>query len=91
MKFLNLIFKTFTIFFLCSIATPIFAKKILQQQELPFEVCLKVIETTSEKISVEPVVMINENDVRVVRYNLADGTMTIVCDRIQGELIVTTP
>ena len=68
----------------------VFAEEvIIQQEELSFEKCLKVIATSHDKLSIAP--KFNESDQkRVAVFTLADGTLTISCDGIEGNVTVTT-
>ena len=63
---------------------------IIQREKLSFEKCLNVITTSQDKLSVAPEV----NDVsvkkRVAVFTLVDGTLTITCDGIEGNVTVST-
>ena len=63
---------------------------IIQQEKLSFEKCLKVITTSQDKLSVAPEITDVSDQKRVAVFTLADGTLTITCDGIEGYVIVST-
>ena len=78
----------FIMFFLIS---NVVAKEIIiQKEKISFDKCLKVITTSQDKLSVAPKI----NDVsdlkRVAVFTLVDGTLTILCDGIEGNVVVST-
>ena len=66
------------------------AEKIIQQEKLSFEKCLKVITTSQDKLSLAPEVEDLSDQKRVAVFTLVDGTLTIVCDGIEGNVTVLT-
>ena len=63
---------------------------IIQQEKIAFEKCLKVITTSQDKLSVAPEIT-NATDLkRIAVFTLADGTLSITCDGIEGQVIVST-
>ena len=66
------------------------AEKIIQQEKLSFERCLKVITTSQDKLSIAPEVEDVLDQKRIAVFTLVDGTLTITCDRIEGNLTVST-
>ncbi len=63
---------------------------IIQQEELSFERCLKVITTSQDKLSVAPEITDVSDQKRVAVFSLVDGTLTITCDGIEGNVTVST-
>lgn len=63
---------------------------IIQQDKISFEQCLKVITTSGDKLSVAPEITDISDQKRVAVFTLVDGTLTITCDGIEGEVTVST-
>ena len=63
---------------------------IIQQEKISFEKCLKVITTSQDKLSVAPKITDVSNQKRVAFFTLVDGTLTITCDGIEGNVTVST-
>ena len=63
---------------------------IIQQEKISYEKCLKVIETSEDKLSLAPEITDVSDQKRVAVFILVDGTLTITCDGIEGEVMVTT-
>ena len=63
---------------------------IIQQEKLTFEKCLKVITTSQDKLSVAPEITDVSDQKRIAVFSLADGTLTITCDAIEGNVTVST-
>ena len=63
---------------------------IIQQEKISYEKCLKVIETSEDKLSLAPEITDVSDQKRVAVFTLVDGTLTITCDGIEGEVMVTT-
>ena len=63
---------------------------IIQQEKLSFEKCLKVITTSQDKLSIAPEVEDVSDQKRIAVFTLIDGTLTIVCDGIEGNVTVST-
>ena len=63
---------------------------IIQQEKLSFERCLKVITTSQDKLSVAPEVTDVSDQKRIAVFSLADGTLTITCDGVEGNVTVST-
>ena len=53
---------------------------MIKEDTLSFEKCLDVIATTSVQIAMEPRVSAEPNSLKIVEYDLADGTLLILCD-----------
>ena len=56
------------------------AERIIQEEKMSFEKCLKVISTSTDKLSIAPTISDISNQKRTAKFTLADGTLTIVCD-----------
>ena len=65
-------------------------EKIIQQETLSLERCLKVITTSQDKLSVAPKISNVSDQKRIAVFTLADGTLTITCDGENGNLTVST-
>ena len=63
---------------------------IIQQERLSFERCLKVITTSQDKLSIAPEVEDVSDQKRIAVFTLVDGTLTITCDGIEGNVTVST-
>ena len=63
---------------------------IIQQEKISYEKCLKVITTSEDKLSVAPKVTDISDQKRVAVFTLVDGTLTITCDGIEGNVTVST-
>ena len=63
---------------------------IIQQEKISFEKCLQVITTSQDKLSVAPEITDVSDQKRVAVFSLVDGTLTINCDGIEGNVTVKT-
>ena len=63
---------------------------IIQQEEISFEKCLKVITTSQDKLSVAPEISNVSDQKRIAIFTLVDGTLTITCDGKAGIVTVST-
>ena len=63
---------------------------IIQQEKISFEKCLKVITTSQDKLSVAPEITDVSDQRRIAVFTLVDGTLTITCDGIEGNVTVST-
>ena len=63
---------------------------IIQNEKISYEKCLKVITTSEDKLSVPPEVTDVSDQKRIAVFTLADGTLTITCDGIEGNVTVST-
>ena len=63
---------------------------IIQQEKISFEKCLKVITTSEDKLSVAPMIKDLSDQKRVAIFTLVDGTLTITCDGVKGNVTVST-
>ena len=65
-------------------------EKIIQQEKLSFEKCLQVIMTSQDKLSISAEVKDVSDQKRIAVFTLVDGTLTILCDGIEGKITVLT-
>ena len=72
------------------ISSALAEETIIQQEKLSFERCLKVITTSEDKLFVAPEVTDVSDQKRVAVFTLVDGTLTITCDGIEGNVTVST-
>ncbi|MEE2999663.1 MAG: hypothetical protein VX693_07035 [Pseudomonadota bacterium] len=63
---------------------------IIQQEKISFEKCLNVITISQDKLSVAPQITDISDQKRVAVFTLSDGTLTITCDGVEGNVIVST-
>ena len=63
---------------------------IIQQEKISFEKCLKVITTSQDKLSIAPEIKDVSDQKRLAVFTLVDGTLTITCDGIKGNVTVST-
>ena len=63
---------------------------IIQQEKISYEKCLKVITTSEDKLSIAPEIKDVSDQKRIAVFTLVDGTLTITCDGLQGEVLVST-
>ena len=80
-------FALFPIFWMSNAAAE---ETIIQQEKISFEKCLKVITTSQDKLSIAPEVKDISDQKRVAVFTLVDGTLTITCDGIEGNVTVST-
>ena len=62
----------------------------IQQEKISFEKCLKVITTSQDKLSIAPEITDVSDQKRIAVFTLVDGTLTITCDGIEGNVTVST-
>ena len=72
------------------ISSALAEETIIQQEKLSFERCLKVITTSQDKLSIAPEVEDVSDQKRVAVFTLVDGTLTITCDGLEGNVTVST-
>ena len=76
---------------LISIMSQAFAEeKIIQQEKISFDKCLKVITTSQNKLSIAPEIIDESDKKRVALFSLIDGVLTITCDGVNGLVTVST-
>ena len=79
-----------TIFFLIMGSFAMAEGKIIKEEKLSFEKCLKVIKTSENKLSIAPEIKDITDKKRVAIFTLVDGTLTIECDGIESKVTVFT-
>ena len=72
------------------ISVPLAEEKIIKQEKMSYEKCLKVIEISQDKLSIAPKVNDLSSSKRIAVFELVDGTLTISCDREEGIVEVST-
>ena len=89
--------KTNLLYGLSSLLFPIFLmsnasaeETIIQEEKISFERCLKVITTSQDKLSVAPEITDVSDQKRTAIFTLVDGTLTITCDGVEGNVTVST-
>ena len=63
---------------------------IIQQEKISYEKCLNVITTSQDKLSVAPKITDVSDQKRIAMFTLVDGTLSITCDGIKGNVTVST-
>ena len=66
------------------------ADTIIQLEKISYEKCLRVIAISEDKLSVAPEIEDVSDQKRVAVFTLVDGTLTITCDGIEGNVTVST-
>ena len=89
------IFKTFACvsfcLFGCSLGVVLHAEEtILQKEEMSFELCVKVIAMSADKLSNTPDISDPDDKKRVASFKLVDGVLKITCDGQQNLMIVSS-
>ena len=79
----NVIFLKLFIF-----VSPTLAENIIQKEKMSFEICVDVIKKSSDKLSVVPDLVIDNNNVRQANFQMSDGVLSITCDRQKEEITV---
>ena len=64
----------------CLITAPLEAEAVIKVDTLSFEKCLDVIAAISAQTAMELRVSAEPNNLKIVEYDLADGTLLILCD-----------
>ncbi len=65
-------------------------ERVIQQEEISFEKCLKVIAISGNKLSIAPEVEDISDQKRVALFKLLDGILKITCDGEDGTITVST-
>lgn len=65
-------------------------EKIIKNESMSFELCLKVISVSEDKLSIAPKISDSDDKKRVATFSLVDGMLTITCDGQKGLVLVTT-
>ncbi len=72
------------------VSLPLAEEKIIKQEKMSYEKCLNVIEISQNKLSIAPKVTDLSDSKRIAVFELVDGTLTILCDREEGVVEVST-
>ena len=78
------------ILLICLMSRAVAEEIIIQQEKIPYEKCLKVIIVSENKLSITPIIKDVSDQSRVAVFTLVDGTLTITCDGIKGNVVVST-
>lgn len=73
-----------------TVSASLAGEKIIQKEKISFEKCLNVITTSQNKLSIAPKITDVPDQKRVALFLLADGTLTITCDAVEGDITVST-
>lgn len=65
-------------------------EKIIQQEKISYEKCLKIITSSAKKLTLAPVIKDLTDQKRIAVFSLTDGTLKITCDGLEGNVIVST-
>ena len=65
-------------------------EKIIQKEEMSFDLCKKVINISAEKLTIAPEISNPKETKRVATFKLVDGILIITCDGEQGLMVVST-
>ena len=65
-------------------------EKVIQREVISFEKCIQVITTSENKLSIAPTITDVSDQKRVAVFKLIDGTLTITCDGVDGNITVST-
>ena len=66
------------------------SEKVIQQENMSFEKCLKVIDVSTNKLSIAPSISDETKIKRIAIFNLSDGKLKITCDGEKELIIVST-
>ena len=66
------------------------AETIIKEEKMSFETCLKVIETSENKLSVKSEISKAPGQKRIALFKLTDGTLKIICDGGKSSIKVLT-
>lgn len=87
----NLYKSTAVTFLLLFVASVVMAeKKIIKQEKISFNKCLNVIAVSENKLSIIPKILEDTDQKKVAVFTLTDGELTITCDGVEGNVIVST-
>jgi hypothetical protein len=64
--------------------------KIIKKEAITFGKCLNVIATSENKLSIAPKITNVSSQKLTALFTLADGTLTITCDGVEGNVTVST-
>ena len=56
---------------------------------MSFENCLQVIRSTAVDLGVAPINIVETNDLRMVRFPTADGSVLVTCSRPDRKMVLT--
>lgn len=56
---------------------------------MEFDRCLQLIRSTAGKLGVAPINIVETNDLRMVRFVTADGSVLVTCSRPDRKMVLT--
>lgn len=65
-------------------------ERIVQEEAMPFELCLTVISKSADKLGIEPEISNIDEKKRLAIFPLSDGDLKILCDGVSELLLVST-
>ena len=68
---------------------PAFAQPQSESRSASFDDCLRVIRDTASRFKVTPVNIVETTELRIVRFNTADGSVLISCSKPDKKMVVT--
>ena len=66
------------------------SERVIQKEEMPFELCLTVISNSAEKLGIVPEISNVDERKQLAIFSLSDGTLKILCDGLSELLLVST-
>lgn len=55
---------------------------------MDFQVCIQTIQTMAGEMGVAPINIVETPDVRIVRFNTADGSVLVTCSKPDNKLVM---
>jgi hypothetical protein len=55
-----------------------------------FEQCLLVIEKSASDLDAKPINIVETTDIRIVEFSADDGSVAIICNRLNQEMVITS-
>lgn len=74
----------------CLLSSAILAEEIIREENMPFNRCIEIINTSEDKLLIAPEISDLTSSKRVAVFALSDGTLTITCDGDKNLISVTT-
>ena len=65
-------------------------EKIIKQETISFNKCLNIIAVSEDRLSITPKIIDDTDQKRIAIFTLTDGALTITCDGVRGNVIVST-
>lgn len=71
-----------------AVAAPAFAQESTTRT-MTFDQCLQNIRSVSSQLGVAPINIVETNDMRMVRFPTADGSVLVTCSRPDRKMVIT--